>query len=81
MFLEIATEILSFLFKKKTEIFFQTQHAGSQFTLAETASIDYLQKTFPELKEKIIPVFRNSETKFKQLSKTILLHLHPLIVI
>jgi len=56
-------------FQQKTESFFQTQHAGSQFTLAETASIDYLQKTFPELKEKIMPVFRSSETKFKQLSK------------
>lgn len=56
-------------FQQKTQSFFETQHAGSQFTLAETASIDYLEKTFPELKEKIMPVFRSSETKFKQLSK------------
>ena len=56
-------------FQKKTESFFQTQHAGSQFTLAETASIDYLQKIFPKLRENSMPVFRSSETKFKQLSK------------
>ncbi|BAF72173.1 DUF4442 domain-containing protein [Sulfurovum sp. NBC37-1] len=56
-------------FQEKTESFFQTQHAGSQFTLAETASIDYLQSRFPELIEKTVPVFRSCETKFKQLSK------------
>ncbi|MGP8329755.1 MAG: YiiD C-terminal domain-containing protein [Methanosarcinaceae archaeon] len=56
-------------FQQKIENFFQTQHAGSQFTLAETASIDYLKSTFPELIEKAIPVFRGSELKFKQLSE------------
>jgi len=58
-------------FQKKTESFFQTQHAGSQFILAKTANIAYLQKIFPELIKNCMPIFRSSETKIKQLSKIV----------
>ena len=61
--------LLELPFSKNIESYFQTQHAGSQFTLAETASIDYLRNTFPSLVEKAIPVLRRSEIKFKKLSK------------
>lgn len=61
--------LLELPFSKNLESYFQTQHAGSQFTLAETASIDYLQNTFPLLVGKSIPVLRRSEIKFKKLSK------------
>ena len=56
-------------FHENIESYFQTQHAGTQFTLAETASVDFLQTTFPKLIENAIPTFRGSETKFKQMSK------------
>jgi len=56
-------------FNNNIESYFQTQHAGLQFTLAETASTDFLQKTFSNLVRKSIPVLRRSKIKFKKLSK------------
>ncbi len=44
----------------------QTIHAGAQFLLAETASGDFLQSVFPDLADKIIPVLRDSQIKFKR---------------
>ncbi len=41
-------------------------HAGAQFTLAESASGVYLAKLFPELQDKIIPLLRSSNMKFKK---------------
>jgi len=55
-------------FLEKTASYFQTQHAGTQFTLAETASVDFIQSEFSQLEGKIDLVFRKSETKFRQMS-------------
>lgn len=44
----------------------KTIHACAQFTLAETASGEILQTTFPELLGKVIPVLRDSQIKFKK---------------
>jgi acyl-coenzyme A thioesterase PaaI-like protein len=43
-----------------------TMHAGAQFILAEMASGVYLSKLFPELKDKIIPLLRESKIKYKK---------------
>ena len=56
-------------FLEKTASYFGTQHAGTQFTLAETASVDFIQSEFSYLEGKIVPIFRKSETKFKQMSQ------------
>jgi len=56
-------------FLEETASYFQTQHAGTQFTLAETASVDFIQSEFPHLKGKVELVFRKSETKFRQMSQ------------
>lgn len=44
----------------------QTMHASAQFTLAETASGEYLQILYPELVGKVIPVLRDANVKFKK---------------
>lgn len=43
-----------------------TFHAGAQFSLMETASGTFLQQQFPELVEKVIPVLRSAEAKYKK---------------
>lgn len=43
-----------------------TMHAGAQFILAETASGMYLSEHYPELKDKIIPLMRESKIKYKK---------------
>ena len=43
----------------------KTMHASAQFTLAETASGEFLQTLFPELVGKVIPVLRDATVKFK----------------
>jgi acyl-coenzyme A thioesterase PaaI-like protein len=44
----------------------ETIHACAQFVLAETASGEILQKSFPDLVGKVIPVLRESQIKFKK---------------
>ena len=44
----------------------KTIHASAQFTLAETASGDFLQSLFPELVGNVIPVLRDAKVKFKK---------------
>lgn len=44
----------------------KTIHAGAQFTLAETQSGLHLQKLFPELEGKVIPVLRDAQIKYKK---------------
>ena len=44
----------------------ETIHASAQFTLAETASGEILQKSFPDLVDKVVPVLRESQIKFKK---------------
>jgi acyl-coenzyme A thioesterase PaaI-like protein len=44
----------------------ETIHASAQYALAETASGDILRKSFPDLVDKVIPVLRESQIKFKK---------------
>lgn len=53
-------------FKKELCNHLETMHAAAQFTLAETASGELLQRLFPELKDKVVPLLRSSEIKFKK---------------
>lgn len=53
-------------FTNETHNHLQTIHASAQFTLAETASGEYLQTLFPELVGKVIPVLRDATIKFKK---------------
>jgi acyl-coenzyme A thioesterase PaaI-like protein len=43
-----------------------TIHAGAIFTLAETASGNTLKKSFPEYENKVIPILRDSNIKYKK---------------
>jgi len=53
-------------FTTDTHNHLKTMHASAQFTLAETASGDFLQTSFPELVGKVIPVLREANVKFKK---------------
>lgn len=53
-------------FTKETHNHLQTVHASAQFTLAETASGEFLQTLFPELAGKVIPVLRDASIKYKK---------------
>lgn len=44
-------------------------HAGAQFTLAENASGEYLTTLFPDLKESVIPLLRESSIKYTKEAK------------
>ncbi len=44
----------------------QTIHAGALFTLAESASGEFLQIKFPELVGKVVPVVRDSKIKYRK---------------
>ena len=44
----------------------QNIHASAQFTLAETASGEMLGIEFPELVDKVVPILRDSEIKFRK---------------
>ncbi len=57
---------LQLAMEQRLENHLGTLHASAQFALAETASGDYLLKSFPELEDKAIPVLRDSEIKFKR---------------
>ncbi len=43
-------------------------HAGAQFVFAESASADYLAELFPELNDKVLPLLRSSDMKFKKIA-------------
>ena len=43
-----------------------TIHAGAQFILAESASGVYLSELFPDLKDRVIPLLRDSNIKYKK---------------
>ncbi len=47
-----------------------TMHASAQFTLAETASGQWLIETYPELEGKFVPVLRDAQIKFKRPANT-----------
>ena len=53
-------------FTTDTHNHLETMHASAQFTLAETASGEFLQTLFPDLVGKVIPVLREAKVKFKK---------------
>lgn len=57
---------LELAFTSDTQNHLETMHASAQFTLAETASGEFLQTLFPELAGKVIPVLRDASVKFKK---------------
>ena len=57
---------LSLDFKENVLNHIKTIHASAQFTLAETQSGLHLQKLFPELEGKVIPVLRDAQIKYKK---------------
>lgn len=57
---------LELAFTTDTHNHLKTMHASAQFTLAETASGEFLQTLFPELVGNVIPVLRDSSVKFKK---------------
>lgn len=57
---------LELAFKEDSHNHLQTMHASAQFTLAETASGEFLQTLFPDLVGKVIPVLRDASIKFKK---------------
>ena len=56
---------LELQFSKDVHNHLQTFHASAQFALAETSCGEILQTLFPELVDKVIPVLRESQIKFK----------------
>ena len=57
---------LELAFTADTKNHLETMHASAQFTLAETASGEFLQILFPELIGKVVPVLRDAKVKFKK---------------
>jgi len=57
---------LELVFNQDLHNHLQTMHASAQFTLAETASGEFLQTLFPDLVGKVIPVLRDATVKFKK---------------
>lgn len=53
-------------FTSDTHNHLKTMHASAQFTLAEAASGEFLQTSFPDLAGKVIPVLRQADVKFKK---------------
>lgn len=57
---------LKLIFRSDNLNHIATLHASAQFTLAETASGEALQRLFPDLVGKVVPVLRDSQIKFKK---------------
>lgn len=57
---------LELVFTADTLNHLETMHASAQFTLAETASGEFLQTLFSDLVGKVIPVLREATVKFKK---------------
>ena len=67
--------LLELPFNESIQNHLQTIHAGAQYALAETASGEILQRIFPELVGKVVPVLRETEIKYKKPAiKTISAH-------
>lgn len=65
-----ADGVLKFNYDEALFNHLQTIAAGAQYSLAELASGDHLLSLFPELVEKVIPVLRNSQLKYKSPAAT-----------
>ena len=61
-----SEEQVSLEYKKDVLNHINTIHASAQFTLAETQSGLHLQKLFPELDGKVIPVLRDANVKYRK---------------
>ncbi|MHC4537412.1 MAG: YiiD C-terminal domain-containing protein [Planctomycetota bacterium] len=67
--------LLELPFNETMQNHLQTIHAGAQYALAETASGEILQRIFPELVGKVVPVLRETQIKYKKPAiKTISAH-------
>ncbi len=64
--LQEDNDLLTLNLSKNVENHIGSIHAGAQFILAESASGIYLAKLFPELKDKVVPLLRDSNIKFKK---------------
>lgn len=64
--LQKDNDLLTLNLSKNVENHIGSIHAGAQFTLAESASGIYLAGLFPELKDKVVPLLRDSNIKFKK---------------
>jgi len=58
--------LLTLELSKSNQNHIGTMHAAAEFLLAETASGVYLQEQFPELKDEVIPLLRESQIKYKK---------------
>jgi len=58
--------LLELPFNESIQNHLKTIHAGAQFALAETASGEILQRIFPELVGKVVPVLREAHIKYKK---------------
>ena len=58
--------LLELSFSESIQNHLQTIHASAQFALAETASGEILQRVFPELEGKVVPVLREAQIKYKK---------------
>ncbi len=59
-------KLLSLSMKNNIYNHVETIHAAAQFTLAETESGMHLQTLFPDLKQKVIPLLRDAQIKYKK---------------
>jgi len=64
--IEQSEDSVSLAFKKDVLNHIESIHASAQFTLAETQSGLHLQKLFPELVGKVVPMLRESKIKYKK---------------
>lgn len=58
--------VLSMPFDERIHNHLETAHAGAQFILAETVSGIFLSARFPELADKVVPVLREANIKYKK---------------
>ena len=64
--LEEENDTLSLDFKPEVHNHVRSIHASAQFALAETKSGLYLLNLFPELEEKVVPLLRDANIKYKK---------------
>jgi len=50
---------------KSVQNHIETIHAAAQFTLAETQSGVLLQQSFPQFEERVVPLLRYANVKYK----------------
>jgi acyl-coenzyme A thioesterase PaaI-like protein len=58
--------VLCMPFDERIHNHLETAHAGAQFILAETVSGLFLSARFPDLADKVVPVLREANIKYKK---------------